>query len=232
MAFLVRHAAFALNIGQVGADGLTPWQRARGKRFNGHLIPLGEAVLYHLGKGPSRNEPRWERGLFLGFADRNMSFIGVEGRVVKAKSIRRLADEDKRDPGLLAKIAGSPWQLGNEEHVEPGAIFAEPVETEGVPDPAGEMVLGRRRTYLRRGVEFKTHGYTPNCPGCEAARLHQAARAHTEGCRRRIERLMRETEKGRRRLEETRARMEQRRLLRNVVLSMQQNGNLTCRGHG
>eukprot|EP00971_Amphidinium_carterae_P172341 3416451-Amphidinium_carterae.1 len=208
MAFLVRHAAFVLNVGQMGADGLTPWQRARGKRFGGIMVPIGETILYHLGKGPSRNEPRWDRGIFLGFADRNLSFVGIAGKVVKARSIRRLPREEQADVDLLSKVAGSPWQLGNEEHAEPAAIFAEPeVPAEDAPGPE-DALLGRRRTYLRRDVELKTHGYTPNCHGCEAARLRQPARAHTEVCRRRIEKLMRKSEKGRERLEATRVRMD------------------------
>eukprot|EP00971_Amphidinium_carterae_P046737 920977-Amphidinium_carterae.1 len=52
MSFLVRHAAFALNVGQLGFDGLSPWQRARGKRYGGWMIPIGEPVMYHLGKTP------------------------------------------------------------------------------------------------------------------------------------------------------------------------------------
>eukprot|EP00971_Amphidinium_carterae_P143277 2838616-Amphidinium_carterae.1 len=161
-------------------------------------FPIGEPVMYHLGRTPSRSEPRWSRGLYLGCADRNLSFVGIEGKVIKAQSLRRLAKEDRADPALLNKIAGSPWQLGNEEHGDGPGVAVE------------ELPIGRRRTYLRRGVEFAQHGYTPHCPGCEAARLRQAPRAHTEMCRRRVERLMGESEKGRRRLEETQVRMDAR----------------------
>eukprot|EP00971_Amphidinium_carterae_P125543 2487110-Amphidinium_carterae.2 len=54
----------------------------------------------------------------------------------------------------------------------------------------------KARTYIRRDVELRAHGYTAHCAGCEAARLNLTPRGHSEACRLRIERAMQETSSG------------------------------------
>ena len=60
----------------------------------------------------------------------------------------------------------------------------------------------RRRTYIRRDVELRKHGYSQSCPGCDAARLDKTPVAHTEACRLRIEKAMEVDERERVRITE------------------------------
>eukprot|EP00971_Amphidinium_carterae_P194208 3853846-Amphidinium_carterae.3 len=60
LPFMVRYAAFCYNVGQVGRDGLTPWQRIKGKKFGKTMVPFAEVVMWHRG-GPSRYDGRWEK---------------------------------------------------------------------------------------------------------------------------------------------------------------------------
>eukprot|EP00971_Amphidinium_carterae_P347951 6490241-Amphidinium_carterae.3 len=186
----VRHAGVSMTLAQVGPDGRTAYERMWGKKSSRLVIPFAERVMYHI-PGPSRAEPRWEHGLFLGLAHKGLYYIGVDGKVVTSRSVMRLPPSEKRSLEMLNKLLGTPWSP------TPGEIhLPEAMEIEG-ETAAPEDMSGQGRKELR---EF---GYTKNCPGCDAARLGLPARGHTEACRVRIETEMRETESGRARLTTT-----------------------------
>eukprot|EP00971_Amphidinium_carterae_P080769 1597769-Amphidinium_carterae.2 len=184
MPWLVRHASAAPNLGQKGADGCTPWERLRGKKYQKLMLPIAETVMFDTGVAPSRHEGRWRAGIFLGLADRNEFYLGIEDKVVTARSVRRLPPSENADSGLLGKIQGTPWQP------TPGEIRIEP----GVIDGGPEVEPG--------------DGYTAHCPGCEAARLDLTPRGHSEACRQRIERAMEATGSGQDRLRATKAKVD------------------------
>lgn len=55
-------------------------------------------------------EPRFFRGTWLGkCTSTGESFIGVAGRVVRARTVRRLAGEARYDKELLSTVKGTPW---------------------------------------------------------------------------------------------------------------------------
>eukprot|EP00971_Amphidinium_carterae_P196552 3900727-Amphidinium_carterae.1 len=80
--------------------------------------------------GPSRAEPRWEHGLFLGLARKGLYYIGVDGKVVTSRSVRRLPPSEKRSLDLLNKLLGTPWSPTPGEIHLPEAMRIEP-EIEG-----------------------------------------------------------------------------------------------------
>eukprot|EP00971_Amphidinium_carterae_P302060 6000946-Amphidinium_carterae.1 len=81
----VRHAGVSLTLAQVGPDGRTAYERMWGKKSSCLVVPFSERVMYHM-PGPSRAEPRWEHGLFLGLARKGLYYIGVDGKVVTSRS--------------------------------------------------------------------------------------------------------------------------------------------------
>ena len=52
------------------------------------------------------------------------------------------------------------------------------------------MDRGPKRVYIRREVELVRYGFTPGCPGCDAARDGGEPKNHTQVCRNRIEQEM------------------------------------------
>ena len=67
------------------------------------------------------------------------------------------------------------------------------------PRPKAEEWIPKR-TYLRKHVEFAKYGLTDQCPGCGTAQVGNKNRAHSEGCRKRIEEKMEEGSEHKRRL--------------------------------
>eukprot|EP00971_Amphidinium_carterae_P019816 390424-Amphidinium_carterae.1 len=102
-----------LSRGQVGRDGLTPHRRWRGKDYKRALPPFGESVQWRkMGAEaePSRLEPRWALGIFLGTAERsNDLLVGTEAGVIRARSVRRQEPDNRANPELFAKLCGVPW---------------------------------------------------------------------------------------------------------------------------
>ena len=92
--WLIKHAAAVMNYGQVGEDGKVPWERLRGKKLQQLLIPIGELVMFDTGEASSRREGRWPEGIFLGISDRNHYYLGIEGKIVTSRSLRRLPDSE------------------------------------------------------------------------------------------------------------------------------------------
>ena len=67
LPWLVSYAAGQVTRGQIGADGLTPHLRLKGRAFRKLLPVFVESVLYlPIGKRASRLPERWSDALFLG----------------------------------------------------------------------------------------------------------------------------------------------------------------------
>ena len=73
-AWLTKHACHLMNAIVRGDDGLTAWERARGRPFAQRLIGFVESCLYKLPlKGPQHDAegnmgPRWKSAVFLGYS--------------------------------------------------------------------------------------------------------------------------------------------------------------------
>ena len=151
------------------------------------LRVFAQPVLY---KRARRLPERWSDGLFLRVVERNSEFhVGTVLGVVRARSLRRRPLEERANVELLDKLVGVPWQPvpgDPDSSAVPTVISAEPI-AEG-DDRADAIHGAARRTYLRKNVELRRHGYTGGCPGCDAARLNTAAKPHRAACRVCVER--------------------------------------------
>jgi len=122
----MRHGAWLYSRFALGEDGMTPYKRAKGKRYNGDVVMFGEKVLWL--KPFSRKMPkltqRFEEGVFLGRLDRtNEVLVGVAGGGLRrTRTMRRVPDGEKWDIKMLEELKAVPW-----------AEEGEAEETEGVP---------------------------------------------------------------------------------------------------
>ena len=82
---MLDHACILLNVVFRGSDGITVWQRVRGRAFNQQLVGFGEGVLYRYpGKGPQHQlegntGALGAEGLFIGYNIYSNTFRIVSG---------------------------------------------------------------------------------------------------------------------------------------------------------
>ena len=186
IAWIVEHAANLMNNCKRGKDGRTPQERLHGKRIPQTLVPLGEKVMFQSlrqDKRTNKAEPRYEFGIWAGIkCGSNEVYILTPSGVARARNIRRLSDEECWDKELLNEVRGTPWDHTDGQLDEP--ITADPdIPPIIVPEDDTEQV---RRMKLTK-QDFRTYGYTPNCPGCRALQLGKQSQPHTEACRKRME---------------------------------------------
>ena len=79
MPYIVQHAGLIITRYRMGADGLTPYQRLKGRKALGKAIPLAEKVLYMpmKSKKDRKNalEPRFKYGIWAGIIQRTGEYI-------------------------------------------------------------------------------------------------------------------------------------------------------------
>ena len=216
LPWLVSYAAGQITRGQIGAVGLTPHQRLKGRAFRKLLPVLAESVLcLSICKRASRLPERWSDGLFLRVVEKSSEFdVGTVLFVVRCRSLRRRPLETRANVEFLDKLVGVPWQqvLGDlDSSAVPTVTSAEPIaEGDDLPGRA-DAIPSAARTYLRKKHRAETtrpHWWMPwmRCGalehGCQASR----------GCTPcRVEEAMTGDEIGRARLAETLLRRDKRR---------------------
>ena len=88
------HAAFCNNRFEVGADGITPYHRVRGKPFDHSICEFGECVLALNPKEgviihSNKFDSRWFDGIFLGMRGLIKEFkIGTPNGIRRARTVR------------------------------------------------------------------------------------------------------------------------------------------------
>ena len=198
MHWLVGHAADILTWRIRGVDGLTAYQRARGKPFVYKLIGFGECCNYKFNsKAPVGESERWNLGIYVGrdkLNGQHILFNPVTSDICKARTIMRLPNAQKWCKDSVAKVTKTPFQL----HVDlgPEVIFREKkVEDEAVAAKEPTIV---RRVYTRK-ADYEQFGFTSGCPRCEHEMKYgpgRTTRPHSERCRARIMDELAKTESG------------------------------------
>jgi hypothetical protein len=182
-----------INRYKVGADGKTPRQRLKGKKFTKAVAEFGENVMYLKPKsrGVDKLNTRWGEGVWLGIRELSGEvYIGTEEGVIKVRSIRRKSTEAERWNWIkFQAIKGTPWEP------EPGRFNVEIKSKVALPKDAEEVVkqlevsdreVIKRRMYIKK-ADVLTHGMTEHCKGCAAVNAHSTvSRNHGEACRERF----------------------------------------------
>ena len=186
-------------------DGLTPFQRIKGRAWQVQLPCFGEVVEFRK-RTESKAEPRWDSGVFLGIrVSSSEKVIGTAQGIFVVQSIKRKPPAVQWSMDALKEFKGLPWNL------KPDAPLALPAPADVAPElpdaqgplrpvPPKEEVW--RRMYLRK-ADFDKHGYTAGCNACDALRegRSRAGIIHSEHCRKRLIDLLKDTSDGQERLQ-------------------------------
>ena len=95
-------------------DGQTSYQRRWQKDHKAPLCEMAETVQYMIPttKAQPKMEPRFFKGIWLGRDTMTgESIVGIPGKVIRARTIRRQIMPDKYDQRLLDTINAYPWNL-------------------------------------------------------------------------------------------------------------------------
>ena len=214
MAWLVRWSAELISKYSQGSDGRTAYERIRHERCKTPVVPFGEVVMYLPLRTAthSKGQPARKLGLWLGTIERiEETIIGTMTGVVKCRTIRRLAEDDKWNPELVLKMQGLPWppvpnKSGQHIPVEinsRGEAVDEAEENEEPPKESAAMdeeELEYQRKVHSLHVSRKAvskYGTAEGCPACNVIdkRGHLQGKLgynHNTTCRARILEAMRE----------------------------------------
>ncbi|CAE7420072.1 RE2, partial [Symbiodinium sp. CCMP2592] len=191
-------------------EGLTPFQRIKGRKWQVALPCFGEAVDFRRNTR-SKLDSRWQSGVYLGLRLQSTEkIVGTNQGIFVVQSIKRKPEGQQWDSDLVKAVRGLPWKTSPDETGD-GARLPEPLTVraqveEGLPPPARELVKPEvapfRRTYIRQS-DLDKFGYTAGCEACSAIREGRKRTGinHTEHCRSRIMEALKDSESGKTRLE-------------------------------
>ena len=218
MLWMIRWAAMTCSRYLVGKDGMTPFERRRGRKCRVPAVAFGEKVWYkELREGKDRKNKlasEWKQGAWLGHSrNSNEAVIGTPEGVVRAYAIKRMPEDSRWDGELLKNLKGTPQQpdpLKQGTHIPIRINFDPPASEEPVP-VARDSEAGRIRRMMITPALLEKYGYTDGCDACRNRRAGlKERRGHSEICRTRIEEAMQQDEEGQRRRERDKERIDRR----------------------
>ena len=112
--FILEYALYLMNSLEVGKDGKVAYDRAKGKKPTVLGVEFGENFLHKV-KPTAKLEKinsRWEFGIFVGVRRRRRSggiWIAVKGKILSARSVRRIPVEHRWGEDCLAWVDRVPW---------------------------------------------------------------------------------------------------------------------------
>ena len=112
LPWIVRHAAWLLNRYAIHNDGQTSYQRRWQKDHKAPLCEMAETIQYMIPttRTQPKMEPRFFKGIWLGRDTMTgESIIGIPGKIIRVRTIRRQIMPDKYDKQLLDTINVYPW---------------------------------------------------------------------------------------------------------------------------
>ena len=166
--WLVQHAADVLTKCSVGQDGRTPYERLKGKRYHGLMVPFASMVYLKVpGKlqGGVMSE-RWIPGMWLGkrwTSDEHV--VGLSGgKVVRGRDVRPFPDDEMYDAGFVEALIGTPQ---NPSGAEVDDTLRE-VPRVPMPRPEGPVSRPPVRQVILHKSYFERFGYSEGCPKCRS----------------------------------------------------------------
>ena len=153
--WIIRHSAWLLTRYLVKADGKTPYERLRGREFEGEIVEPFDTVHYKIEnklKGKLDKQAADRCGNLAGQVPMSSDehFIGTDQGIRRCRSVHRRPEAQRWKKEILLKIRGMPWQPRGTPTVVPGT-----------PDPIRRKP---RSVYITAARQIK-HGATPGCPG-------------------------------------------------------------------
>ena len=191
-AWMAHHAAQVICACMVGADGLTPFRRLKGRKFGTPLAGFG--VLERANK--------FTEARLLGSCLKSSRYIVVDfdGRFRMVRTIKR-ANADDRWKVVSPR---DPFSAADLESTVQGGLEGKSIPLHNVWRDIGSMLCRRIQILIlfRGGCTLSrvTYGMSDRCPGCRASVIGGRAQGHTEECRIRVEGEIKRTEEGKARL--------------------------------
>jgi len=172
----------------VGHDGMTGFRRLRGRDWTPKIAEFGEQVLARRPQAREQQslEPRWDQATYLGTRWGTVEHwvADADGRARKVHTIRRVPENARWVPERVLGVTGVPDEPGRLE--APGQAPAPVVVVPAAPEEAAEPARLTRGFFIQQR-DLVRHGYTQNCPKCEAIRRHRhVGTGHSAACRERF----------------------------------------------
>jgi len=204
--WMVRWAAMLVSRYMVGKDGLTAYERRRGRKCKVPVAKFAEKVWYKKMRDSKERkdkfESEWEEGIWLGHGRAsNEVLIGTLNGVVRAFTVQRKPEDERWSPTDIQNLRGTPQQPDPTRpgsHIPIRVKFDEAAEGEEVLKTEVPRKENGRRMAINTSI-MKKYGYTDGCEGC---RFHRAGmqdpnarKPHSEKCRTRMrEEMMKDEE--------------------------------------
>ena len=112
MPWMVEHCGTLVNRCRVGIDGMTPFERLRGKPNKKNMVEFGDVVLYMAvkskkDKSKDKLNPKFEYGIWLGVHSRsNEDIVGTDQGVVRASTIKVAPEDERWSSDSVLKMKG------------------------------------------------------------------------------------------------------------------------------
>ena len=171
--WLVLHAADVLTKFLVHPDGVTSYERIKGRPHSGTMFEFGQCILYKASaKVQGGNmEPRWAKGLWLGkrFSTEEHVVATAGGIVIRSGAVR-LHPEIEYDSHLFDSLVGLPWDpAGKGSDLTPDEVREHVQDLPRIQTPRQEADhYPRVRRALISKAYVERFGPTPGCAKCRA----------------------------------------------------------------
>jgi len=189
---------------QVGRDGRTAYYRLLGKDSKKGMVEIGEQVMAKPLRGKKSNrkmslKDRWVFATWVGIDARTNEHIvvlGDGGAAIRVRTVLRRPASDRWNPEAIKNIRATP-RTPNPADEDQGRAQPEcdtrtrkiEVDGEGADikmDYGKDQPAKNREFKITKSIldKFK---FTAGCKGCDAVIHGSGARAHSDGCRKRLE---------------------------------------------
>ena len=134
LAWLVEYCVVLLNLFHRGEphDGMTPYQRLRGRPWRIEIPHFGECVEF-MRRTRHKFQRRWAIGIFLGLKEHTTErIVGTSEGIFVVQSIRRKPGDQRWNADMIKSIMGLPWKpkSDSDKGELPEPIVLEPVNPE------------------------------------------------------------------------------------------------------
>lgn len=206
LEWMIPHSGDLITRYLIGADGKTPYYRIYQKFFQGKAYEFGEQVHAKPKRAMEDTKKKrslaskWRDGTWVGFDDRTNEHLVVlaSGPAVRVRTVRPKAESERWSSEAVEKIAATPdrpnpndpsQEDAMPERLTKGLDFGDK-DGADLPDATAQDRNVQKRDFRISADLLREHGYTLECPGCQAKRDNLEHRGHSAACRKRIEEAM------------------------------------------
>merc|ERR1712086_474798 len=189
---------------QVGRDGRTAYYRLLGKDSKKGMVEIGEQVMAKPLRGKKSNrkmslKDRWVFATWVGIDARTNEHIvvlGDGGAAIRVRTVLRRPASDRWNPEAIKNIKATPRTPNpadeDQERAQPERdTRTRKIEVDGEGadinmDYGKDQPAKNREFKITKNILDKLK-FTAGCKGCDAVINGSGARAHSDGCRKRLE---------------------------------------------